>query len=351
MIDFTRADMTALATHYVGNSGLGEQMVITEKPYQFKSPIVKEVFFNFLLSGFKNDIHYHFVNKSEFGVGAVKDLVETIFDDSIQLYDCSVKIAENLYRHTTHPKAKGGELYVSLIKDVIVDGQLCDAVGIFKSESKETFIKVDIHNDTFDIDTDLGISPKKLDMGVLIFNIEKENGFKAVMIDKANKLKEQSIYWLVDFLSMKLKTSPYLYTSNFINLCVDFSQNVLTRENGVEEKDKMMILNNSIKYLDRNVEFNKDEFQNEVLIQRELIEAFNENRINFEKTYNSEILDNFTISKNALKKANKLKETTIVCDENFEITIKSRHDLIEKGYDDDKGLGFYKVYFANDYHK
>lgn len=351
MIDFTRADMTALATHYVGNSGLGEQMVITEKPYQFKNAIVKEVFFNFLLSGFKNDIYYHFVNRSEFGIGAVKDLVETIFEDNSQLFDCSIKIAENLHRHTMHPKAKGGELYISMIKDIIVDGELCDAVGIFKSESKETFIKVDIHNDTFDIDTDLGISPKKLDMGVLIFNLEKDNGYKAVMIDKSNKLKEQSIYWLVDFLSMKQKTSPYLYTSNFINLCVDFSEKVLTRENGVEEKDKMMILNNSMKYLDRNVEFNKDEFQNEVLVQRELIEAFNENKDAFEKTYNYELADNFTISKNALKKGNRFKKSIIVLDENFEITILNRHDLIEKGYDDDKGMGFYKVYFATDYNK
>jgi hypothetical protein len=351
MIDLTRADMSALATHYVGNSGLGEQMVITEKPYQFKSAVVKEVFFNFLLSGFKNDIHYHFVNRSEFGIGAVKDLVESIFEDKENLFDASIKIAENLYRHTVHPKAKGGELYVSLIKDVIVDGQLCDAVGIFKSESKETFIKVDIHNDTFDIDTDLGISPKKLDMGVLIFNIEKENGYKAVMIDKANKLKEQSIYWLVDFLSMKLKSSPYLHTSNYINLCIDFSEKVLTRENGVDEKDKMMILNNSMKYLDRNVEFNAQEFQNEVLAQQELIDAFNQNKEDFQKTYNAEIVDNFTISKNALKKANKYKSTTIVLDENFEINIKSRHDLIDKGYDDDKGMGFYKVYFVNELNK
>ena len=133
MIDFTRADMSALTTHYVGNSGLGEEMVITEKPYQFKNAVVKEVFFNFLLSGFKNDIYYQFINKSELGIG-VKNLVENIFEDNSKLYDCSVDIAKNLHRNTMHPKAKGGELYVSLIKNIIVDGQLCDAVGIFKSE-------------------------------------------------------------------------------------------------------------------------------------------------------------------------------------------------------------------------
>lgn len=347
MIDFTRADMSALTTHYVGNSGLGEEMVITEKPYQFKNAVVKEVFFNFLLSGFKNDIYYQFINKSELGIG-VKNLVENIFEDNSKLYDCSVDIAKNLHRNTMHPKAKGGELYVSLIKNIIVDGQLCDAVGIFKSESKETFIKVDIHNDTFDIDTDLGISPKKLDMGVLIFNLDKDAGYKAVMIDKSNKLKEPSLYWLVDFLTMKLKSSPYLHTSNYINLCVDFSERVLTKENGVNEKDKMMILNNSMKYLDRNIEFNKDDFQHEVLIQKDLIDAFDENRQNFEKTYNAEISDNFTISKNALKKGNKFMKTNITLDENFEITIINRHDLIEKGYDDDKGMGFYKVFFVNE---
>jgi hypothetical protein len=41
-------------------------------------------------------------------------------------------------------------------------------------------------------------------------------------------------------------------------------------------------------------------------------------------------------------------KTNITLDENFEITIINRHDLIEKGYDDDKGMGFYKVFFVNE---
>jgi len=30
------------------------------------------------------------------------------------------------------------------------------------------------------------------------------------------------------------------------------------------------------------------------------------------------------------------------------LLIKSRHDLVEKGYDDDKAMGFYKVYFLTE---
>ncbi|WP_317169152.1 hypothetical protein [Mucilaginibacter humi] len=41
-----------------------------------------------------------------------------------------------------HPNIKSGELYVAYFKDVQIEGNLLEAVGIFKSENKETYLKV-----------------------------------------------------------------------------------------------------------------------------------------------------------------------------------------------------------------
>lgn len=41
-----------------------------------------------------------------------------------------------------HPKINGGELYIAYFKDCVIDGQLTDGVGIFKSETKETYLRV-----------------------------------------------------------------------------------------------------------------------------------------------------------------------------------------------------------------
>lgn len=349
MIEFSRAEISDLASHYVGNFGLGEDMVLTSEPYQFKNSIVKEIFFNFLLSGFKNDIFYHFRRKSDILIYDVKDSVEKIFKNKDNLFEASIEITHNLYRQTMHPKMKGGEIYVVYMKDIIVDGELCDAVGIFKSESRETYLRVDIHNGSIDIETDLGVNPSKLDKGVLIFNLDKERGYKAVMVDNSSKISEASTYWSKDFLDMELKESPYLYTSSYINQCIGFCEEVLTEENNVDKKDKMMILNNSVKYFDDNVDFKQEEF-NEIVLknQPELITAFNEHQDNYNKTYDLKKMDNFTISKTAVKKNAKFLKSSIKLDDNFDITIKGRHDLIESGYDDEKGMGFYKIYFIHE---
>jgi len=63
MIDFVRAKISDLATHYVGNFGLGEDITLTEKKYEFKDEVVKEVFFNYLFQGFDNDVFYQFRKK------------------------------------------------------------------------------------------------------------------------------------------------------------------------------------------------------------------------------------------------------------------------------------------------
>ena len=54
----------------------------------------------------------------------------------------SRQIAKHLYDISSHPKIKGGELYVTYFSNMVLDGDTVDAVGIFKSETKETYLKV-----------------------------------------------------------------------------------------------------------------------------------------------------------------------------------------------------------------
>ena len=187
MIDFSRHRILGFVAHYVGNFGLAEDMVLSKEEFVFKDEAVKDVFFNYLLSGFKNDIYYHFRKKSDLLIYDVKGSVEKIFKNNYDFFEASKEIAKHLYQQTTHIKVKGGEFYVAYFKDVIVDGELCDAVGIFKSESKETFIKVDFNASQLTIETDTGMV-SKLEKGVLIFNLDKENGYKAVIIDNSSNI-------------------------------------------------------------------------------------------------------------------------------------------------------------------
>ena len=350
MIDFARMNVTGLATHYIGNFGLGEEMKLSEHPIMFKDEFVKGIFYDYLLSGFKNDIYYRFRKSSDFLLHTVKEMVDKMFKDggNKTFFDISKEIGQFLYAQTLHPKVKGGELYIAYIKDVVVDGELCDAIGIFKSESKDTFIKVDFNVSDFSIETELGISPKKLEKGILIFNIDGANGYKAAMIDNSNKISDAATYWSREFLDMELRPSSYFYTNNYINQAISFCEEVLTEENNVNKNDKMMILNNAVGFFDKNVEFNKEEFVKEVLDQTELIKAFNEHQDKYCETFNIPKVDNFSISKTAVKKHNKFLKSRIKLDEHISIELKGNHHLVENGFDEEKKMKYYKVYYINE---
>jgi hypothetical protein len=348
MIETNRMSVVGLTTHFVGNFGLGEDIILSKDPYSFKDEKVQDIFFNYLLSGFKNDIYYRFRKKTDLMIYNVKDSVDSIFDNPYNLFEESKIIAKHLYQQTINVKVKGGEIYIAYIKNITVDGVVCDAVGIFKSESRDNYIKVDFHLNEFSIETDSGINPKKLDKGVLIFNIDKENGYKATMIDNSSRISSASTYWCVDFLDMNLKPSPYLNTLNYINQCVAFCDEMLTEENNVTKHEKNMVLNNSVKYFDSNSDYEKENFEKDVLIQEDIIKEFREHQDKYFTTFNIQPCEKFQISQTAVKKNSKYLKSIIKLDNNFNIQINGNHDLLESGYDEDKKMKFYKVFYINE---
>ncbi|RYD70349.1 MAG: nucleoid-associated protein, partial [Sphingobacteriales bacterium] len=64
--------------------------------------------------------------------------------------------------------------------------------------------------------------------------------------------------------------------------------------------------------------------------------------------YESPIADNFEIAESAVKKQARAYKSVLKLDKNFHIYIHGNKDMIEKGYDDDKSMNFYKVYFREE---
>ena len=59
-------------------------------------------------------------------------------------------------------------------------------------------------------------------------------------------------------------------------------------------------------------------------------------------------IDDFVISPTAVKKNQKFMKSVVKLDKNFHIYVHGRHDYVEKGYDEDKALKFYKLYYTNE---
>lgn len=348
MIDFTRAQLSHFIIHYVGNKGLGEELTMSEKVFEFKDDFVKETLLRYLLTPFKTDIYHQFKGKLDVSLASVGNVTEDLFSTRRDFVKLSQDAAQHLYNQSMHPKVKGGEFYVCFFKDAVVDGELCDAVGYFKTENKETYLKVYQHVDDFEIDCDNGININKLDKGCIVFNSDKPNGYKMSIIDTNNKIAECALYWEEDFLNAKLKPNAYYHTKNFIDTSRGFCEEILTEGNSVEKQDQMMMLNKSTSFFKDKDKFNLEQFEKEVLVQPEIIEAFKDYRTEFNRRMDLTAVDDFDVSPTAVKKNQKYMKSVVKLDKNFHIYIHSRHDYVEKGYDDEKGLKYFKLYYVTE---
>jgi hypothetical protein len=348
MIDFTRALLTHLSIHFCGNKGLGEELTLSEKIIELKDDFVKETLVRYFTQPFKTDVYYQFKGKVDLSLDSAANLSEDIFKSQSDFLPSSQKIAKLLYNQTLHPKISGGEFYVCYFKDVLVDAVLCDTIGLFKTENRETFLKVYEHVGEFEVGCETGININKLDKGCLIYNTDKKDNYKISLVDTNNRIAECAGYWQEDFLNAELKTNAYYYTKNFMDTSRGFCEEILTEANNVPKQDQMMMLNRSTGYFKDKDTFNVKEFEKEVLVQPELISAFKDYRQDYNQKLDLTAIDEFEVSPTAVKKNAKYMRSVVKLDKNFHLYIHSRHDYVERGYDEEKGLKYYKLFYVNE---
>jgi hypothetical protein len=116
----------------------------------------------------------------------------------------------------------------------------------------------------------------------------------------------------------------------------------------VSKTDKIDLLNRSMKYFKEKESFDIDEFANEVIANKEGIESFKSYKKSYEEEFDAQIADSFDISDAAVKKQAKAFKSILKLDKNFHIYIHGNKELIEKGFDDDRSMNYYKVFFRDE---
>ena len=139
--------MKNTALHVVGNKLNQDNIILSKNGIRIDSNIEK-ILSNYFLPPFTSEEYYQLYHESDLVLNEVYTYVSKVFDEPEQLYEQSVNLAKHLYEQSTHPKIKGGEFYTVYFKDCILDGETLDAVGLFKSENKDTFLKV-LHDVVF----------------------------------------------------------------------------------------------------------------------------------------------------------------------------------------------------------
>ncbi|WP_432714141.1 nucleoid-associated protein [Pedobacter sp.] len=350
MISFFEASLAELSIHRIGNKAEDEFYVLSDQSLVIQDEQLKELLLQYFLSPYLkvNEIYRFFHPNDDLNLNEVYHFAEAIFEKGGSFHENSQQLAKYLYEISSHPKIKSGELYVAYFENVQIEGEVHDAIGIFKSENKETYLKVYPENSGFNVSYEQeAINISKLDKGCLIINTEKEEGYKVAVIDQTNRSTE-AVYWKDEFLKLKIRNDNYNQTNNVLGVYKNFVTQKLDEDFEISKADKIDLLNKSMKYFKEKESFDIDEFANEVIANADGIESFKNFKKSYEDEFDTTIADSFDISEAAVKKQSRAFKSIIKLDKNFHIYIHGNKDLIEKGFDDDKSMNFYKVYFKEE---
>ncbi|MFT4762811.1 MAG: hypothetical protein ACI9XO_003687 [Paraglaciecola sp.] len=342
MINYSNLQIDKLAIHRVGNQQRQEKNFISESLFQLNEEMESVLTKYFLKPIKKSEDHYRFQHSTDLSYNEVYNYAKKVFDDNSTLHEQSANIVQHLYNQSTHPNIKSGEVYVAYFKDIVIDDEVVDGIGVFKSERKSTFLKVSNSGNNLMIDQLEGIHIEKLDKGCLILNTESADGFRVLSVDNNNY---DALYWTHHFLNIDFVADENFHTKLYLEMCNEFSSDVVAEK--TDRREQVQFLADSIDYFTKNEKFNFEDFTDQVMGQNEeYTKEFKE----YQSDFGLDTINNFEISDTALKTAKKKVKNLIKLDTNIQIKLDfndpdvSKH-FIEKGYDEARGMHFYKVYF------
>ena len=336
----------SLAIHWVGNKTNDDGTILAKSDIKLTEGI-SSALLKYFISSIKHEELYRFTHNSDVKMNEVYSYVSKIFDDPTSLHEQSLLLAKYLYELSEHPNIKVGEFYVAYFRNCEVDNRNTDAVGIFKSENKDTFLEVHPDKGSFFVESGQGININKLDKGCLIYNVDGEAGYVVSAIDNTNRGHEAK-YWIDNFLHIIPRKNEYYNTQNLMAMCKNYVVKQLSNEFGVTKADQAEFLNRSAQYFKENDNFSINNFTNDVIAQPEIIESFKLFRQSYQEDHNVEILDEFSISSSAVKKQARSFKSVIKLDKNFHIYVHGDNQLIKRGYDEVTRMHYYQLFFKEE---
>ncbi len=343
MISIDNVTIEEAVTHFVGNKVQEDGVNISKSPVSL-TPELRFVMRGFLLEPFDTEENWHFVHEGGPEYNFIYSLCKDIFHDNSSLYDKSVEMAKYLYDCSEHNKIKPGEFYIVYFRDVMYNGFSMDAIGLFKSEEKDTFLKVVDLGSTLNLEPENGISTHKLDKGALVLNTGREEGYVVKVIDNTNRADAR--YWSGEFLGLESCRDEYSNTKHCMAMAKNFVTKQLPKEFSVSKNEQITLLGKTLDYFKENTEFNVGEFTEAVFADQQVADTFSRYKQQYEAKNDVKIEDSFGISSSACNRQQRVYKRVIKLDNNVRIYISGSRDQVVQG-EDEYGK-FYKVYYEEE---
>ena len=131
-------------------------------------------------------------------------------------------------------------------------------------------------------------------------------------------------------------------------MCTEFSKEILKPTYGGQNQSTFLA--NTVDYFKENEVVNIERFKDDVFEDDKHINLFEDYKKAYESEQNVLIRNQFDVSEVVLKKQKQKIKTEIKLDTNIQIKLDidapdASAEYLERGYDDDKKMHFYKVFF------
>jgi len=346
MINLYNTHIDSLSLHRVGNKSRNEDMFLSEQPFSLNdeiTPLIKEFFFKPFKE--KEETYYQFAHEVDLDYNDMFKYATENFTNPSSVHEISKKITQHLFEQSNHPHIKNGEVYVTYLTGLSIDNNVVDAIGIFKSELQADFLQFEEKGTHLDMILKQRVNLSKLDKGCLIFNYKKDEGYKILTVD-SNRYDAR--YWLEHFLSVDAFQDENFITKKYLKFCQDFAKEVVLPAE--DKKEEVMFMNRAVNHFAKNDNFEEASFLTEVMDNPDLISEFKNYKVDKGEKYSIEDVTSFPIANTAVSDARKKIKNVITLDTNIQIKMdfinpESADKFVEKGWDEEKQMYYYLVYF------
>src|SRR5690606_37919565 len=144
MLDFTNCNRVDVIVHQVRNQTTNDELILSYSLLNTEELRLRELLIKYFLYPF-NDIQEYYAftfSHGEFTINPLYRYSSNIFSNEISFKKISESIAKHLYEIALQPQIKSGDLFIATFENINVDGELVNALGIFKSESRQQFLQL-----------------------------------------------------------------------------------------------------------------------------------------------------------------------------------------------------------------
>ena len=281
MIKRNKASISKFIIHKVGNKFNSTHNVFSEDIVQFDEASYN-LMLPFLLKSFGSiSESYRFNHHSDINLNEINTYASKLFESDDEFIDISKHIVTHLFEQSNSSQIKTGDVLVALFEDIQYGEIFTQGLGIFKIENKAEFFQTYLENKSYDIYVQKGIKTGKLDKGCLILNTCDREGNIILSVDNNNY---DAQYWIKRFLNIKYPDDSNQHTKNYIELCNEFSKEIVKPKFGGQEQSTFLA--KTVDYFKENEIINTENFKEEVFEQEDHKSLFEAYKKSYESDYN-----------------------------------------------------------------